>query len=130
MGSTSSTTSMDVSRRSCASGMRSISSTWCPFVTASRIASEVCGRYQGLRACIGATVDQIRAELQAVNARISTLQSDADQLDEVRRTCARRIGAAEDSQTRLERSLAEQDQRRALAITDLQRFAANDLLKA
>jgi uncharacterized protein (TIGR02680 family) len=96
---------------------------------ASRAANEERGRYAGLRASIGATVDQIRADLELVSRQIDALDVEAGRLDEVRRACARRIGVAEDSQLRLERSLVEQDERRALAISGLQRFAANDLLK-
>ena len=97
---------------------------------ASRAAREERGRWEGLRASIGATVEQIQREVEAISARIRTLEHEDQRLEEVRRMCANRIGRAQDSQVRLERSLSEQADRRASAIGTLERFAANGLLMA
>jgi uncharacterized protein (TIGR02680 family) len=95
---------------------------------ASRAAREERGRWDGLRASIGATVEQIQHEVAAISVRIRTLEHEDRRLEEVRRACANRLGRAQDSQVRLEQSLTEQAERRTDAISTLERFAANGLL--
>ena len=93
-----------------------------------RAALEERGRWEGLRASIGATVEQIQRELEAISARIRSLEEEDQRLEEARRQCAHRIGRAQDSQVRLERSLSEQNERRSQAIGTLQKFATDGLL--
>ncbi len=97
---------------------------------ASRGAREERGRWEGLRASIGATVEQIQHEVETISARMRALEHETQRLEEVRRACANRLGRAQDSQVRIERSLSEQAGRRSTAISTLERFAANGLLLA
>jgi len=91
-------------------------------------AAEAAGKLDGLRASIGATVEEIRAQLTALLARIGGLEAEAKELNDLRLAGQKQIGQAEARLGELESALARHGERRSSAVDALQRLAATGLL--
>jgi len=95
---------------------------------AAQAASDAGGRWEGLRDSIGATVEEIRAQLASLNARLAMLEAEVNRLNEQRLALQNRIGRAEGRQGELESALTQQNELRAHSMDALQRLAATGLL--